>query len=130
MNIQIITSSYPSFPGDPTASAGLFVNAFALELNRQGHRVIVQPIARKEAYTADPGLIMEPIPWKGGDIVLAQMDLFSIKHLSTIIHFFRSAKENCLAVHRKYAIDHTMCMWAIPCGIIGRWINQEFNKSY
>jgi len=56
MNVQIITSSYPAFPGDAGGTAGLFVQSFAQELARNGHTVIVQPVARKEAYQADPGI--------------------------------------------------------------------------
>jgi glycosyltransferase involved in cell wall biosynthesis len=130
MNIQIITSSYPAFPGDPGGTAGLFVRSFAKALAQHGHTVVVQPIARKEKYQKENDVIIEPIPWGGGDQVLASINFFSLKNLANILRFFRVGKENVIAVHRKYRIDKTICMWIIPCGVFGYWIKKVLNKDY
>lgn len=130
MNIQIITSSYPSYPGDPTASAGLFVNAFVLELQRLGHRVIVHPVARKSQYQSEEGVIIEPLPWKSGDVVLAEMSYWNPSTLLKFIYFFREGRKLCIATHQRYAIDRTLCMWAIPCGLFGYWIKRALHKPY
>lgn len=130
MNIQIITSSYPAFPGDPGGTAGLFVRSFAKALARQGHVVIVQPVARKEKYRKEDDIIIEPIPWEGGDQVLAGINLFSFKNSINILRFFKIGKGNILDVHRRYKIDKTICMWIIPCGIFGYWIKKTLKKDY
>ena len=77
MNIHIITSSYPATPQDPSGTMGLFVRQFAIELATMGHGVIVQPVARKEIYRADPGITIVPTPWRGGDQELASMNLMN-----------------------------------------------------
>lgn len=130
MNIQIITSSYPAFEGDPKGTAGLFVQSFANELVTQGHKVIVQPVARKNSYQVDPGIIIEPIPWEGGDQELASMNLINPLNWWTFLNFFLIGKRHTTAIHQKYDIDRILCMWIIPCGIFGYWINKKFQKKY
>lgn len=130
MNIQIITSSYPAYSGDPGGTAGLFVEAFALELARRGHTVVVQPVKRKEDYQPAKGIIIEPIPWEGGDQVLAAMNFLNPKNWQIFFKFFKDGKENTLRVHQQYNIDRTMCMWVIPSGVFGYWIHQHLKKSY
>lgn len=130
MNIQIITSSYPAFSGDPGGTAGLFVEAFASELVLRGHTVVVQPVKRKEDYQPAKGIIIEPIPWAGGDQVLAAMNLLNPKNWRIFIDFFKKGKANTLAVHQKYNIDRTLCMWVVPSGVFGYWIHQQLNKDY
>ena len=61
MNVQIITSSYPAYPDDPSGTAGLFVRAYALELQKLGHKIIVQPVGRKPHYCFDDGLTISPL---------------------------------------------------------------------
>ena len=130
MNIQIITSSYPAFPDDPSGTAGLFVRAFALELRQQGHRVVIQPVSRKACYLPDPGLIIEPLPWRGGDRELASMSWVSPRNWLIIIDFFIRARCNVMQVHARYAIDRTLCMWAVPSGLLGYWMKRRSNWPY
>lgn len=130
MNIQIITSSYPAFSGDPGGTAGLFVEAFALELTAQGHKVVVQPVNRKEAYQPAPGIIIEPVPWEGGDQVLAAMNFFSPKNWRTFFRFFSEGTRNTLEIHQKYKIDRTLCMWIVPSGVFGYRIRQQLKRDY
>jgi len=130
MNIQILTSSYPAFPDDPSGTAGLFVRAFALELAGRGHRVIIQPVARKEHYEPDPGLIIEPLPWGGGDRELASLNFISPINWPTILEFFRRARKQVLHAHRNHEIDRTLCMWAVPAGLLGYWLNRATGKPY
>ncbi|SPP99935.1 putative Glycosyl transferase group 1 [Candidatus Sulfobium mesophilum] len=119
MNIHIITSSYPATPEDPSGTAGLFVRQFALELAAIGHGVIVQPVARKNAYRPDPGISIVPTPWKGGDRELASMDLMDPRNWLVFLHFFRRGVRNTLEIDEKHLIDRTLCMWAVPSGIFG-----------
>jgi len=130
MNVQIITSSYPAFKGDPGGTAGLFVQSFAGELASQGHTVIVQPVALKQSYQTEAGVIIEPIPWGGGDQELASMNFLNPLNWLTFLKFFLNGKKCTQAVHQKYHIDRTLCMWIIPCGVFGYWINKKYNKEY
>ena len=130
MNIQIITSSYPSNPDDPAATAGLFIRDFALELLRHGHKVIVQPVARKETYQADPGLIIEPIPWDGGDQELASMNIFSPRNWPVFFKFFLRGRKNTINICQKYGINRILCMWVVPSGVFGFWIKNKTKIPY
>jgi len=130
MNVQIITSSYPAFKGDSGGTAGLFVQSFASELASQGHAVIVQPIARKQSYESEAGVVIEPIPWGGGDRELASMNFLNPLNWIIFLNFFLNGKKCTQAVHQKYRIDRTLCMWIIPCGIFGFWIKKKLNKKY
>lgn len=130
MNIQIITSSYPAFAGDPGGTAGLFVEAFARELHQRGHTVIVQPVERKTAYTPAPGIIIEPIPWDGGDQALSTMKIYDPRNWPVFWNFFKRGRVNTAAVHKKYAIDYTLCMWVIPSGLFGYWMSVDLGIKY
>lgn len=130
MNIQIITSSYPAFPDDPSGTAGLFVRAFALELRDRNHRVVIQPVARKEQYTPDAGLIIEPLPWRGGDRELASLNLWSPANWPVIFDFIRRARTQAVQVHGRYDIDRTLCMWTVPAGLLGYRVKKMTGKPY
>ena len=130
MNIQIITSSYPAYPDDPSGTAGLFVRAFALELQKQGHQVILQPVARKQQYTPDAGLTIEPLPWQGGDRELASLNMYSPVNWIIALTFFLKARKKVIAAHAQYRIDRTLCMWAVPSGLLGYAMQKTVNKPY
>lgn len=130
MNIQVITSSYPAYPEDPSGTAGLFVRAFALELYRQGHQVVIQPVARKQKYTADDGLIVEPLSWQGGDHELASLNLYSPLNWFTVLVFFLRARQQVIQAHKQYKIERTLCLWAVPSGFLGYLMSRSLNKPY
>lgn len=130
MNIHIITSSYPSTSEDPSGTAGLFVRQFAIELAGIGHNVVVQPAARKNEYTADPGISIVPTPWKGGDQELASMELFRPINWPIFLHFFMAGIKNTLEINRQFEINRTLCMWAVPSGIFGLAGKSRTNVPY
>lgn len=130
MNIQVITSSYPAYPEDPSGTAGLFVRAFALELYRQGHQVVIQPVARKQKYTPDDGLIVEPLSWQGGDHELASLNLYSPLNWFTVLVFFLRARQQVIQAHKQYKIERTLCLWAVPSGFLGYLMSRSLNKPY
>jgi len=130
MNIQIITSSYPAYPDDPSGTAGLFVRAFALELQKQGHQVVILPVARKQKYTPDDGLIVEPLPWLGGDRELASLNMYSPVNWIIVLIFFCKARQKVIQAHNQFKIDRTLCMWAIPAGLLGFLMKKSLDKPY
>ena len=119
MNFHIITSSYPATPQDPSGTAGLFVRQFALELVKLGHTVVVQPVARKLHYHSEPGIIVVPTPWKGGDRELASMNFANPMNWPIFFSFFLNGVRNTRSINKKYAIDRMFCMWAVPSGVLG-----------
>lgn len=119
MNIHIITSSYPAYPDDPTGTAGLFVRQFALELAERGHRVIVQPTGTKPEYEPEEGLTVVPAPWLGGDQELASMNLLNPINWLVFVHYFLRGIRSTLKINSGYAIEKSLCMWAVPSGVFG-----------
>ena len=119
MKFHIITSSYPATPQDSSGTAGLFVREFALELAALGHTVIVQPVARKPSYQPDPGIIIQPTPWLGGDRELASMNFLSPLNWFLFCLLFISGIRSTRQINKQYSIDRMLCMWAVPSGVFG-----------
>jgi len=130
MRIQIITSSYPSKPDDPSGTAGLFVRDFARQLVAEGHYVVVQPAARNDKYVADEGIIIEPIPWRGGDQELASLSFASPRNLWVIFSFFWFGFPATLETAKKHRIDRVLAMWVIPSGLFAYMIRRKLGVSY
>src|SRR3989338_6659852 len=130
MNIQIITSSYPVTPDDPAGTAGLFVREFGLELLRQGHSVVIHPVARTKSYREDAGLIIKPLPWLGGDQELASMNFLNPLNWFVFLYFFIAGAGETVRSCKKYKIDRVLCMWVVPSGIFCFWTRKKLNKPY
>lgn len=119
MKFHIITSSYPATPQDPSGTAGLFVREFALELVALGHTVIVQPVARKPHYQPDPGIIVAPTPWRGGDRELASMSSLSPVNWFLFLLLFINGICTTRKINKQHSVDRMLCMWAVPSGVFG-----------
>lgn len=130
MRIQIITSSYPIKPDDPSGAAGLFVRDFARQLVSDGHHVVVQPVARKEQYVADEGIIIEPIPWLGGDQELASFSFVNIRNLWIILKFFWLGFSTVVDTAKKHKTERVLAMWVIPSGLFAYMIQRKLGIRY
>lgn len=130
MRIQIITSSYPKDPEDSSGTAGLFVRDFARQLVSEGHFVVVQPAARKDKYVADEGIIVEPIPWLGGDQELASLSFISIRNLWTILNFFWFGFSVVVDTAKKHNTERVLAMWVIPSGLFAYNIRRKLGIRY
>ena len=130
MRIQIITSSYPRKPEEPSGAAGLFVRDFARQLVSDGHYVVVQPVARKEQYVADEGVIIEPIPWLGGDQELASISFFNLRNLWIILNFFWLGFSTVVDTAKKHKTERVLAMWVIPSGLFAYMIQRKLGIRY
>lgn len=130
MRIQIITSSYPIKPDDPSGAAGLFVRDFALQLVSDGHYVVVQPVARRDQYVADEGIIIEPIPWLGGDQELASFSFANIRNLWIILNFFWVGFSVVVDTAKKHNTERVLAMWVIPSGLFAYMIRRKLGIRY
>ena len=130
MRVQIITSSYPEGPDDPSGAAGLFVRDFVLQLAAEGHYVVVQPVARKNQYVADEGVVIEPIPWLGGDRELASLSFVNIRNLWVILNFFWSGFPATIKTAKKHKIERVLAMWVIPSGLFAYMIQRKLGVRY
>ena len=124
MNILILCSSYPSTHDDGTGSAGLFIRDFALALSRLGHRVVVQPVARKRYYAAEPEFVIEPLPWLGGDREFASLNLMNPVNWLTLAHFFPAGMLKVLQTAKTHDIQYVFSFWAVPSGIFGWFLHR------
>jgi glycosyltransferase involved in cell wall biosynthesis len=130
MRIQIITSSYPKNNKDASGTAGLFVRDFADILTKQGHFVVVQPIARKSSYSdKNKKIIIDSIPWEGGDQELASMRL-NLKNIFSIFQLLIYGTSHALKANKKYKIDYVIAMWAVPSGIFSYFIKKKLGTPF
>ena len=130
MRIQIITSSYPKNNNDPSGTAGLFVRDFAEALVKKGHIVVIQPIARKSSYIDNnKKIIIEPIPWNGGDQELASMSI-SLKNILASIRLLIAGRKDVIDINKKYKIDYVIAMWAVPSGVFAYFVKKKIGVPY
>jgi glycosyltransferase involved in cell wall biosynthesis len=96
----------------------LFVRDFALELVRRNHFVVVQPVARKRGYEPDPGLVIAPLPWRGGDQELASMRFGSPRTWFVFSDLLARGIRAVCETSRRHAIDRMLAMWVVPSGLL------------
>ena len=119
MNFHIITSSYPASPQDPSGTAGLFVRQFALELVAAGNSRYIQPAARKPSYTPD---LASPSCRLHGRAAIGNWPQWILQPDKLVVlfsFFLQREKASPVRINKEYAVDRTLCMWAVPSGIFG-----------
>ena len=93
---------------------------FALALIRLGHTVVVQPVARKDSYEGDEDLIIEPLPWTGGDRELASMPITNPLYWLVYLRFVLAGRKSTREVCERYGVERIFCFWIVPSGVFVR----------
>ena len=130
MNICIITSSYPLNPGDASASAGVFVKDFALELARRGNKVHVLTQQKKGTAIDDKEINIVRFPWRGGNKRLSTLKLNNLKDLIDMVSLVLNGKKALFNLIRKEKIHLIIAMWAVPCGGLAYLAHRKFGTPY
>lgn len=117
MKICLITSSFPSFPGD---YSGIFVYELAQYLTQRGHEVhVVTPMhPRAIQRESREGIHILRFRYRGWENpgVLAQLDGIPLLSMTTYI---LAAIRMAARVIRQQDIDVVHAYWVIPAGFIG-----------
>ena len=131
MNLCVITSSFPAYPEDAGAAAGLFVRDFCVALSEQGHSVtVVTPdkvAVRKEA---PAGVDVVWFPWRGGDKALSLMKPYAPRDMFAMASLFRRGHAALARLHRARPFDHVLAMWAVPAGILAARLKRQAGVPY
>ncbi len=130
MHLLLLTSSYPLYPDDASAAAGLFVRDFALELARGGHRVTVLTHERPGRFEPDSGVevvryaapgLRRPLvrlrPWHPGDLWCA-------------VRLVTAGLRASARLTKRSPVDHVLAMWAFPAGLYALALRRRFRVPY
>lgn len=116
MRIAVITTSFPSGPGDPS---GHFVRAACERLSREGHEVhVIAPGGSLlDAPSASESLWLHPAG--GGPLFRFPGAIANAKqNPPLLLHagaFAAGARVRLLALRRRGRIDHLIAHWIVPC---------------
>ncbi|MEX2015866.1 MAG: glycosyltransferase [Candidatus Hydrogenedentales bacterium] len=126
MNLCVITSSFPAYPEDSSAAAGLFVRDFCLALAEQGHGVtLLTPdklVARKEA---PAGVDVVWFGWRGGEKPLSVLKPYAPRDMLAMGSFLRRGYKTLERLHRERRFDHVLAMWAVPAGVLAARLKRQ-----
>jgi len=125
MNICIITSSFPSHPGD-LAQAPFLVD-FIKGLKKRGHQVFVftqDRIGEKEEFLKD--VKVKWFSWVKSKKPLVQLDPFNPLDFLRIVNLFYSGKKQLLPFIKENKIEACLALWVLPSGFFA---NQAFRQA-
>lgn len=119
MRICVITSSFPLNRQDARAAAGLFVRDFAVALHELGHEVhVLTPDKVGEGREDPPGVAVTWFPWHGGQKTLSTMKPYLPWDAWSMLSLFRQGQRALEEIGKRWPIDHTLAMWAVPSGYL------------
>ena len=113
MNLCIVTSSYPAYPGDVSAP---FLADLAHALDLAGHRVVVVAPERTGVAKQPDGIEVRWIPWSTTGKPLVETKLTSPVELWKVYGLLRAGTDMVVQLSRERAIDVVIAMWALPAG--------------
>ena len=131
MNVCVITSSFPAYPEDASAAAGLFVRDFCVALAEQGHRVtVLTPNKAGDRKEPPAGVDVEWFTWRGGDKALSVMKPYAPRDMLAMASLFWRGHAALARLHRERAIDHVLAMWAVPAGVMAARLKRRAGVSF
>lgn len=116
MRLLLLTSSFPLFPGDGQAAAGLFVADLAAKLSGAGHEVLVATPDRPGDKAVWSGFRVEWLPWPGGDRPLSQIPLRRPSQWPAVASLAWGLRARIRRLAAEHRCQGVIAMWAIPCG--------------
>ena len=119
MRLGLVSSSYPLHPGD-SRNAGVFVRAFALALERRGHRVSILIPRRAGTQGADPEIRTRRYGLPEPAASLTHLDVWRPDHLLRLAILLGSGFVSAAHFGRLGRFDHLLAFWALPSGILAR----------
>ena len=100
-----------------TSSFGQFVQDFCTALAETGRTVtIVTQDQRPFARTPPSRIIIQRVPWAGGDRALGYMNPYNPRHALLMISLFKNASRLLDRLIQAGPFDHVLALWAIPGG--------------
>jgi hypothetical protein len=125
MNICIITSSFPSRPGDIVQAP--FLIEFIIGLEKRGHQVFVftqDCEGEKEEFLK--GVKVKWFPWIKSRKPLAQLNPFNPLDFLRIVNLFYSGKKQLLPFVKENKIEACLALWVLPGGYFA---NQAYRQT-
>ena len=129
MTLCILTSSYPRSRSD-SINAGVFVRDFALALHEAGEKVIVFTHAKAGGYEPSEPFPVVHFKWAGHETSLTSIDLKSVGGALKAVSLIRSGARQYLDACRKYSVDYSLAMWAVPSGVFARKAEKMMRIPY
>ena len=129
MNIGIITSSFPSNPGDVAQAP--FLIPFIRGLQNRGHRVFVFTQDRpgvKEEFPASVHVTW--FPWLKSPKALVRLNPFHPLDGLRIATLMFSGKRALVPFVRKHQIDACLALWVLPSGYFACYAQQKTGVPY
>ncbi len=129
MNIGILTSSFPSHPGDLAQAP--FLIPFIRGLQGRGHRVFVFTQDRpgcKQGFLE--GVPVTWFPWLKCPKALVRLNPFHPLDGLRIATLLYSGKHALVPFVRKHHIDACLALWVLPSGYFARHAQQKAGVPY
>jgi glycosyltransferase involved in cell wall biosynthesis len=130
LRLLLLTSSFPLFPGDGRAAAGLFVADLAAALAGAGHDVLVATPDRPGEKAAWSGFRVEWLPWRGGDRPLSQIPLGRPAQWPAVASLAWGLARRIRRLAAAHQTEATIALWAVPCGWWARGLRRRAGVPY
>jgi glycosyltransferase involved in cell wall biosynthesis len=129
MNICILTSSFPSYPGD-IAQAPFLID-FIKALKKRGHQVFLFTQDRKERKeNVLEGIQVEWFPWLTSKKSLVHLNPLNPLDGFRIGNLIYSGRKAVLPFVKENKIDACLALWVLPSGYFANYVHQETRVPY
>ena len=130
MRLLVLTSSFPLFPGDGRAAAGLFAADLAAVLAGAGHDILVATPDRPGEKTAWDGFRVEWMPWAGGDRPLSQIPFGRPSQWPGVASLAWGLRRRIRGLAASHRSEATIALWSVPCGWWARDLRRRAGLPY
>ena len=129
MNICILTSSFPSHPGDVLQAP--FLIDFIKGLRKRDHQVFVFTQDRKEVKeNVLEGIQVEWFPWFTSRKPIVHLNPLNPLNWFRIGNLVYSGRKAILPFVRENKIDACLALWVLPSGYFANYLHQRTRVPY